>query len=68
MLAAQEINEHKIPIYGAYVRGRVWFFMVLKGRVYSISDAYVATRDDAFDVFRILRNLKQILLSADNTV
>ncbi|MDM8526183.1 hypothetical protein QUF80_22635 [Desulfococcaceae bacterium HSG8] len=66
MLVAQEINEHKIPIYGSYVRGRLWFFMVLKGRAYSISDAYVATRDDVFDLFRILRHLKQMLLSADN--
>jgi len=63
MLVAREISERKIPIYGAYVRGRFWFFMVLKYRAYSISDAYVATRDDLFDLFGILRHLKQMLLS-----
>ena len=58
MLVAQEINEHKHPIYGCYVRGQFWFFMTLQEVKYCISDPYTATRDDIFDIFRILKILK----------
>ncbi len=63
MLVAQELNEHKHPVYGCYVRGRDWFFMVLQERTYCISEGHLATRDDIFDIFRILRVLKQIILT-----
>jgi hypothetical protein len=59
MLVAQEINEHNHPIYGCYVRGQFWFFMVLQNVKYGISQPYTATRDDVFDIFRILKVLKQ---------
>ncbi len=62
MLVAQEINEHQFPIYGCYVRGRQWFFMVLQGKEYSISDSYVATQAGIFDILRILKKLKQIII------
>ncbi len=62
MLVAEEINERKIPVYGCYVRGRFWFFMVLQDRQYCLSDAFVATRNDVFDIFRILKVLKQIII------
>ncbi|MDM8559028.1 hypothetical protein [Candidatus Parabeggiatoa sp. HSG14] len=58
MLVAQEINEHKHPIYGCYVRGQFWFFMALQDVKYCISQPYTATRDDIFDIFRILKVLK----------
>ncbi len=61
MLVAQEINEHKHPIYGCYIRGQIWFFMVLEEKKYCISVPYAATRDDIFDIFRILKVLKQIV-------
>jgi len=62
MLVAQEINEHKHPIYGCYVRGALWYFLLLQGKQYAISDGYLATRDDLFDIFRILHGVKQIVL------
>ncbi|MDM8549467.1 hypothetical protein QUF72_05280 [Desulfobacterales bacterium HSG2] len=62
MLAAQEINEHRHPIYGCYVKGRGWFFMVLHGKQYCIGEPYIATRDDISEIFRILKVLKQIIL------
>lgn len=61
MLVAQEINEHRHPVYGGYVRGSLWSFMVLQGKEYCISEPYVATREDIFDVFRMLKSLKQII-------
>lgn len=62
MLSAQELNEHQHPVYGCYVKGRDWFFMALQGKEYAISEPYIATRDDLFDIFRMLKVLKQILL------
>jgi len=61
MLAAQELGEHQHPVYGCYVKGRDWFFMILQGKQYAISEPYIATRDDIFDIFRILRVLRQII-------
>jgi hypothetical protein len=63
MLVAQEINGHCRPVYGCYVKGRDWFFMILQGKAYAISEPYIATRDDIFDIFRILKVLKQIIFS-----
>ncbi len=62
MLAAQELNETKYPVYGCYVIGHDWYFMVLQGREYAMSQVYAATRDDIFDIFRILKALKQIIM------
>ncbi len=62
MLTAQELKEHHAPMYGAYVNGSFWYFMVLQERNYCISKPYVATADDVFDIFRILKVLKQIIL------
>ncbi len=61
MLVAQEINEHQHPVYGCYIRGQLWFFMVLEGKNYGISVPYAASRDDIFDIFRILKVLKQMV-------
>jgi len=35
--------------------------MLLENRSYCISEPYVATRDDIFDIFRILKVLKRII-------
>ena len=61
MLVAQEINEHRHPIYGCHVRGQFWFFMILERQEYCISTPLTATRDDIFDILRILKVLKQIV-------
>ncbi|MDM8528780.1 hypothetical protein QUF58_11310 [Anaerolineales bacterium HSG24] len=59
MLVAQTLNNHEHPIYGCYILGRNWFFILLHGTEYVISNAYCATRNDIFDIFRILITLKQ---------
>ncbi|MCP4701442.1 MAG: hypothetical protein GY862_31990 [Gammaproteobacteria bacterium] len=59
MLVAQEINEHKHPVYGCYIRGQHWFFMVLERKKYCISVPCTATRNDIFDIFRILKVLRR---------
>ncbi|MDX2303547.1 MAG: hypothetical protein NW226_12145 [Microscillaceae bacterium] len=61
MLAAQEINQNKHPIYGCYVIGKLWHFMVLQGREYSISSGLLCTNDEIFDIFRIIKGLKHLI-------
>jgi hypothetical protein len=56
-------------MYGAYVVGRDWYFLVLDKNEYAISRDYSAVTDDIFDIFRILKALKQmitLLVSEDN--
>jgi len=48
-------------LYGCYIKGEIWHFMMLQERAYCISNGYVATRDDLFEIFRILKTLKQLI-------
>lgn len=63
MLVAQEINQHKHPIYGCYVVGDIWRFMLLQEREYGMSASYSATGDGIFDIFRILKVLKTFIIT-----
>jgi len=63
MLVAQELTEHKFPIYGIYVVGKYWNFLVLKDKEYCISKSYVADDKEIFDIFKMLKALKEIILS-----
>jgi hypothetical protein len=64
MLAAREINEQRHPIYGAYVLGNSWYFMTLQNKTYAISRGHLSTREsDLLDIFRILRVLKQRIVT-----
>ncbi|WPD22175.1 MAG: hypothetical protein SD837_18460 [Candidatus Electrothrix scaldis] len=68
MLVAQELNQHKLPVYGCYVKGEVWHFLTLQERSYAISQGYLASRQaDLDDIFRILKNLK-VIITASVTV
>lgn len=59
MYSAQILNHEQFPIYGAYVLGRNWFFIVLEHTTYSISNEYAASKDDIFEIAKILKSLKQ---------
>ena len=62
MLVAQELNVQKgidLPVYGCYVVGGLWRFMVLQGSEYAISQPLVSTEiEDAYQILRILFQLK----------
>ena len=65
MVAAQEINKNGKPLYGGYIIGRNWFFGVLEGRTYTISNAFNATEEPNLrKIIFILRRLKDIILRA----
>lgn len=61
MLAAQELNATPHLLYGCYVLGRNWFFVVLEGREYAVSDAFVSTQDDIFQILSIVKEAKQLI-------
>jgi hypothetical protein len=62
MVAARTFNKNDIPIYGCYVVGRFWFFVILDKKEYSVSLAYDATKRDELEaIFAILTELKTII-------
>lgn len=58
MVYAQNENQDNIPIYGSYVLGRFWFFVVLENQQYSVSRAYDATQTD--DLAAMMENFKKV--------
>ena len=60
MVDAQILNENiKKPLFGCYMIGRFWFFIVLIEKSYSVSNAYDATQtDDLSEIVVILERVK----------
>jgi hypothetical protein len=63
MLVAREQNQNKHPIYGLFVVGLDWNFIVLTGNDYCISKTYQADDEEIFDIFKMIKALKQIIYS-----
>jgi hypothetical protein len=62
MVVAQTQNEKNIPIYGSYVSGRSWFFVVLFEKEYAVSRAFDSTQEaDFIQIFNCLSDLKVII-------
>ena len=62
MVAAQKLNNDGHPIYGAYVTGRLWFFLVLHDLEYSVSVGHNSAREEELmEIFGILQNSKGII-------
>lgn len=62
MLVGQMLNKQEDIIYGCYVVGRNWYFMVLKDKEFAISKDYSATHDDdMLKIVQILKGLKHTL-------
>jgi hypothetical protein len=61
MLAGQTLNEDELPLYGCFVIGDLWHFITLEGRQYAVSPGHLATSNDLFDIYRILKALKTIV-------
>jgi hypothetical protein len=62
MLVGQAKNGNPDdPIYGCYVIGQNWYFLVLVGKFYTIATPFATTNDEVFDVFKMLKTLKMII-------
>ena len=59
LLVAQAKNDIKNPVYGCYVVGRSWFFVILHNKEYAVSRAYDASQADIYTIIAILRKVKE---------
>jgi hypothetical protein len=55
MVAARQNNEKKTPLFGCFVIGRDWFFVVLEEQTYSVSLAFDATKNH--ELYQIVATL-----------
>jgi len=63
LLVAQAKNDNQKPVYGCYVLGRHWFFVVLDGKQYAVSNAFNASDEDIYRIIAILRKVKDYILA-----
>ena len=62
MVGAQQQNEGAFPLYGCYVLGRNWFFVILEeNNQYAVSNAFNATEGDIFSIYSILEQIRRRL-------
>lgn len=62
MLVGQTLNgKTDEPIYGCYVVGQNWYFLILQGNQYSQSPAFSAATDEVYFIIGVLKRLKQLI-------
>ncbi|MDZ7896828.1 MAG: hypothetical protein U5N85_02210 [Arcicella sp.] len=61
MVAAQTRNENDNPVFGCYVTGRLWFFVVLEGKNYSVSNGYNSSDADLTTIVTLLTKNKKYI-------
>jgi len=61
MLAAQVLNKNDKPVFGIYIIGKSWTFVVLHGNQWCESNSFVSDNESIFDIFRMLKALKELV-------
>lgn len=61
MLAAQVYNENDTPIYGCYVIGESWKFVVLEGNEFAVSETFNAMNEDIYRIYEIMFACKRYI-------
>jgi hypothetical protein len=61
MVTAQHLNNDEHPVYGVYVMGRYWHFVVLDGQNYAIHTGLNATNKEIRVILNVLKNTKEII-------
>lgn len=62
MVAAQYQNNDNLPVYGGYVVGKYWNFVVLDGKQYGVSQSYDAANPDTIvHLFNTLQYIKMLM-------
>jgi len=62
MYAVSLKNNNSMPVYGISIAGKSWQFVVLQNMEYCISYSLTADSPQIFDIYKILKALKDILL------
>jgi hypothetical protein len=64
-LIGSEINQNGKPLYGAYIIGRYWYFVVYENNIsrdYCVSPSYDSTKEhELLQIIAILRHFRVIL-------
>ncbi len=58
MLVTQQNNTPDKILYGSYVIGRSWYFVILAGKEYAVSPAFDTTQDDIFITVSLMKKIK----------
>ncbi len=62
MVAARQNNEKKTPLFGCFVVGRDWFFVVLEEQTYAVSLACDATKNhELYQIVAMLSAMPDII-------
>jgi len=62
MVTAQRLNDDGLPLYGCYVIGKFWHFLVLDGKNYAVSQGYDATDPEELRIiWSVLQHTKRIV-------
>jgi hypothetical protein len=61
MIAARERNKTREQMYGSYVLGRQWTFIILDNSTYTLSKAFDATDDDIYRILILLKQMKRYI-------
>ena len=56
---AQRQNTEAFPLYGCYVLGRNWFFVILEDQQYAVSRAYDATQEDVYEIYSAMYEVQR---------
>jgi len=62
MVAAQRLNDDGLPLYGCYIVGSYWRFVLLDGKNYAVSQGYDATdAEELRIIWSVLQHTKRIV-------
>ncbi len=66
MLVARELNGNTKPVYGVFIIGSIWQFLVLDKQQYCLSKKYDASafrngQDDILAIFQMMKALREII-------
>ena len=57
-------HDKNMPIYGCYIIGRWWFFVVLNNGKYCVSTSYDSVKqDELYQIIGILKKQKQMIIN-----
>lgn len=55
---SNQTEKHSFPVYGVYVIGKFFYFVVFDGKTYAKSDFFAAHQAGIFDIYGMLKKLK----------
>jgi len=61
MVTAFKLNNDGHPVYGAYIMGRYWHFVVLDENSYAVHTGLNATNEERKTIWNVLKNTTQII-------